>query len=173
MKLKTVTAISLFVFIAFFSALLVLPENFLSSINQTMQNQNQNTVPGPVNVVPSVDGVPAVVLSLEEIAKHNIVSDCYITINNSVYSVASFIDQHPGGRQKIAEMCGKEASKVFSAIHSNFAWNLLKDYFIGNVGSALNTAKVESLKNNPVSSNLSAKNGGEGEYEDENEYEDD
>jgi len=173
MKLKTLTAISLFVFVAFFSALLVLPEDFLTSVTQTMQTQN--TVPDTINTVPPVDGVPGVVLSLTEIAKHNTVSDCYLIVNSGVYSVAGFIDQHPGGKKKILDMCGKEASKVFSAIHSNFAWNLLKDYFIGNVGSTLDTKKVESLKSNPVSGSVSANGSKGGEYEDEEEgeYEDD
>lgn len=165
MKLKTVTAIALFIFVAFFAGLLVLPEDFLNSMTQKMQTQNTAT-----NTVNTVGGVPGVILSLEEIAKHNTVSDCYLIVNNSVYSVATFIEQHPGGRQKILDMCGREASKVFSTIHSNFAWNLLKSYFIGNVGGALDTAKIESIKNMPVSK-LPAKNEEEGE--DENEDEDD
>lgn len=171
MKLKTVTAIALFIFVAFFAGLLVLPQDFLSSVTQKMQTQN--TVPGNVDTLNTLSGVPGVMLSLEEIAKHNTATDCYLIVNNGVYSVATFIEQHPGGRQKILDMCGKEASKIFSAIHSNFAWNLLKDYFIGNVGSLVDDAKVESIKNNPIPNNLPAKDSEEGEYEDEEEYEDD
>ncbi len=173
-KLKTVTAIALFIFVAFFAALLVLPENFLTSVTETIQNQN--TPLDTQSTLNTVDRVPGVNLSLEEIAKHNSETDCYLIVNNSVYSVASFIDKHPGGRKKILDMCGGEATKIFSAIHSNFAWNLLKNYYIGNVGGTLDATKLESINNNPaIDKAISNLKGGDDEGEDEYEveYEDD
>src|SRR3989339_13651 len=146
MKLKTVTAIALFIFVVFFSALLVLPQDLLDSITQSSQSQYQNTV---INNLDTVGGVASPVLTLDEIAKHNTEADCYLIVNNTVHDVTTFITKHPGGRQKILDMCGGEASKIFSTIHSNFAWNLLKNYEIGSVGSPVDTVKAGSIKNNP------------------------
>ena len=166
MKLKTVTAIALFIFVAFFAGLLVLPQNFLDSLTQS--SQTQNTAVGDIN---PITGVVGTLLTVEEIAKHNIETDCYLIVNNIVHDVTTFINKHPGGRQRILEMCGGEASKIFSTIHSNFAWNLLKNYQIGSVGSHLDTVKASSIKNNPsldaITNNL------EREDEDEVEYEKD
>jgi cytochrome b involved in lipid metabolism len=79
--------------------------------------------------------------------------------------VAAFIDKHPGGRQKILDMCGKEATAIFSAIHSNFAWNLLKDFYIGKVGAVQTSSSVKST----TSTNTTV--GKSGMEDDENEFE--
>jgi len=73
------------------------------------------------------------ILTATEVAKHNTKTDCYLIVNDQVYDVTAFIDQHPGGVEKIVEGCGKESSQIFAAIHSNFAWNLLKDYYVGDL----------------------------------------
>jgi len=70
---------------------------------------------------------------MEEVSKHSLANDCYLVINNKAYGVSGYLDQHPGGRKAIIEQCGQEASRVFSAIHSNFAWDLLKNYYIADV----------------------------------------
>ncbi|MBU2566598.1 hypothetical protein KKG46_03500 [Patescibacteria group bacterium] len=68
-----------------------------------------------------------------EVATHNSKNDCYLIVNSQVYDVSSYINKHPGGVRKIVERCGQESSQAFATIHSNFAWNLLKDYYIGDL----------------------------------------
>lgn len=147
MKLKTVTAISLLIFITFFAGLLVLPSDFLSSLSTTSQSTSLNNNLNNSSAVSEVD--PLKVLTIENIAKHNTQADCYLTINGAVYDVSNYINQHPGGAKNITTRCGGEATKVFSTIHSNFAWNLLKKFYLGNVGSASVTdvAKVAPVSN--------------------------
>lgn len=69
--------------------------------------------------------------TLAEVATHDNIDDCYIAIQGKVYDVTGFIDQHPGGVDKITSGCGKEMTGVFAAIHSNRAWDLLARFQVG------------------------------------------
>ena len=79
------------------------------------------------------------IFTLEEVAKHNNRSDCYLIISNKVYNVTSFIPLHPGG-QAILQGCGTDATTLFETRpmgsgtpHSQNARNLLQSYYIGNL----------------------------------------
>lgn len=85
------------------------------------------SVPTPV----PTSSAPA--LTRSEVAKHASQDDCYLIINSKVYNVSSYFGSHPGGNGRILEYCGKEATGVFASIHSNYAWDLLSGYFIGNL----------------------------------------
>lgn len=50
---------------------------------------------GPVEVAVAM----ARVFSLEELAKHNTESDCYVAVNGVVLDVTSYLSQHPGGKK--------------------------------------------------------------------------
>lgn len=91
-------------------------------------------------------------LTVAEVAKHSKSDDCHLIINNKVYDVSSYINLHPGGAHNISSRCGTEVTGIFAAIHSNFAWDLLKKYYIGDLGSAVSasgtTTTVDSTLNN-------------------------
>lgn len=127
----------------------------------------------PVPAVSSVDGVDAVTLDMAEVAKHNTANSCFLVIKGAVYDVSSFISQHPGGARRITEVCGQEVTGIFASIHSNFAWNLLGDYFIGNLGSSVNVQSAAAeIQTNTANTGLSGKqNRGRDHDEDDDEFE--
>jgi len=71
--------------------------------------------------------------TITEVAKHNAVHDCFIAVNGKVYDITSYFGKHPAGDKIMLPHCGKETSRIFASIHSNFAWNLLTDYYIGDI----------------------------------------
>jgi len=71
------------------------------------------------------------VFNMAEVSKHNTENDCYLVISNKVYDVSNYIGDHPGGREAITSRCGEEVTGIFASIHSNFAWDLLTNYYIG------------------------------------------
>jgi cytochrome b involved in lipid metabolism len=127
--MKKLTLLSLI----FFSGVVVavLGYGFLFSSNK---NSIQNNITVPIQKSSAKSGTTPVskVFTVSEVAKHSTKNDCYLIINKKVYNVSSFIDSHPGGAQRIISNCGTEVTGIFAAIHSNFAWDLLVKYYIGD-----------------------------------------
>eukprot|EP01050_Picozoa_sp_SAG11_P014029 SAG11_NODE_1689_length_4443_cov_7.468002_2_plen_345_part_00 len=44
--------------------------------------------------------------------------NCWVVIGRTVYDVAPYLDQHPGGRAVLLGVCGNDATVEFEAIHS-------------------------------------------------------
>ncbi|OCK76551.1 cytochrome b5 [Lepidopterella palustris CBS 459.81] len=62
----------------------------------------------------------------KDVASHNTVeSGLYIIIDNDVYSLAGFVDEHPGGAKILKRVGGKDASKQFWKYHNE---SVLKKY---------------------------------------------
>lgn len=56
--------------------------------------------------------------TLAQVAQHNSQSSCWAAINGNVYDLTKWINQHPGGPDKILQICGKDGSAAFNAQHS-------------------------------------------------------
>ncbi len=68
-----------------------------------------------------------------DVAKHDQkASDgMYIIVDNSVYDVTNFVDEHPGGAKILKRVAGKDASKQFWKVcYERFA-QLTKTTLIG------------------------------------------
>ena len=63
--------------------------------------------------------------SLEEVAKHNTDSDCWVAIGGDVYDVTKFMPNHPGGKNAILLYAGKDATEEFDMLHER---RVLKKY---------------------------------------------
>lgn len=55
--------------------------------------------------------------TLAQVAMHPDRTSCYSAINGNVYDLTSWINQHPGGPQRILSICGKDGSSAFNAQH--------------------------------------------------------
>lgn len=86
--------------------------------------------------------VPPGGFTMVDVGKHNVKSDCYLVIDSKVYDVTKYFGKHPGGTNSILSRCGQEASGIFASIHSNFAWNLLNDYYLVDLGDAATTSSI-------------------------------
>lgn len=59
-------------------------------------------------------------LSTKEVAEHKSVEEgLWIIIDNEVYDVTKFIDEHPGGVKILKRVAGKDASKQFWKVRDN------------------------------------------------------
>lgn len=73
-------------------------------------------------------------MDLNDICQHNTKQDCWIVINDSVYNVTDYLDQHPGGSTIIINCSGRDATKEFNQVgHSRNANAILAKYAIGQV----------------------------------------
>lgn len=94
-----------------------------------VQESQQNTENNSAAVVTSGDGnIQAEITVSEpktftfaEVATHNSASSCYTAVNGGVYDATGFINKHPGGAEKILNLCGKDGSTFFNKQHGGQA----------------------------------------------------
>lgn len=70
----------------------------------------------------------------QEIAERKTKKDAVFIIDNIVYNVTQFLDEHPGGHEVLVNVAGKDASEDFDDIgHSLDAKELMKKFQIGEL----------------------------------------
>lgn len=55
--------------------------------------------------------------TMEKIAEHKDASSCWTTIDGNVYDLTSWISLHPGGKDAIMLICGKDGNAAFHEQH--------------------------------------------------------
>lgn len=72
--------------------------------------------------------------SRKEISERNTKRDAVFIIDNMVYDVTKFLDDHPGGHEVLLNVIGKDASEDFDDVgHSTDAKEMMKKYCIGEL----------------------------------------
>lgn len=59
----------------------------------------------------------ATTYTMAQVAEHASATSCWSAVNGSVYDLTAWISAHPGGAQRIQNMCGTDASAAFTAEH--------------------------------------------------------
>lgn len=124
----------------------------LQQINSTSPAIQSN--PSPHSL--SSSSASGLLLTLEEVSKHNSPEDCWLIINGKVYDVTNYLNFHPGGPETIIPYCGRDATQAFNTMggrghpHSPRAYMLLSQFYIGDLGSSIDLTKLNSLKNHNV-----------------------
>ena len=70
----------------------------------------------------------------DEVRQHTSAGDLWLVIDNKIYDVSQWMDEHPGGDFVLLQEAGKDATAAFADIgHSPYAEGLLKEYYIGDL----------------------------------------
>lgn len=83
---------------------------------------------------PAAKGTPvAQSVTLDEVMQHKSSTDCYTIIRGGVYSISSFIEQHPDGKMNFENTCGMDSTKLFEGQYGGFPAEeeQLKSLFVG------------------------------------------
>nr|CAE75863.1 cytochrome b5 [Coryphaenoides armatus] len=71
---------------------------------------------------------------LSEVEKQNTFKSTWIIINNKVYDVTQFLEEHPGGEEVLREQAGGDATESFEDVgHSRDAREMAAEMLIGEV----------------------------------------
>lgn len=92
------------------------------------------------------------VYSAQEIRKHSLPLDLWMTIHGKVYDVTAFAQEHPGGVEVLLDCGGVDATEAFDDVaHSDLAREMLEPYFVGFAESAHreNTKEVSDPEKAP------------------------
>ena len=74
------------------------------------------------------------IYTIEEVSKHNKKEDSWIIIDNYVYDVTEFLDIHPGGKNMILMVAGKDATEYFHELHNGkILQEIGEKYIIGKL----------------------------------------
>jgi len=92
----------------------------------------------PAPQVQAQDELP--VITLEALALHNQVDDCWMAIEGKVYDFSAYVPQHPAPPVIITDWCGKEATegmrtKGYGRDHSAAAWAMMDPYLVGTLAA--------------------------------------
>jgi cytochrome b involved in lipid metabolism len=71
----------------------------------------------PINTTPSIPVSETSSYTLAQVATHSNASSCWSIVQNNVYDLTSWINQHPGGSQAILSICGKDGTVAFEGQH--------------------------------------------------------
>ncbi|EFO17101.1 cytochrome b5 [Loa loa] len=94
--------------------------------------------------------------TIAEVAAHNDASSTWLIIDNNVYDVTKFLEEHPGGDEVLLEQAGQNATESFKDVgHSRDAVAMTKEYLIGYLCDANATA---GDKTNSFTTPVNAKN---------------
>lgn len=74
--------------------------------SQSASQNTQNTPPAHLNTY-----------TMTDVQAANSRAKCWTVINNNVYDLTKWIDQHPGGDQNILKICGKDGTQAFEQKH--------------------------------------------------------
>jgi cytochrome b involved in lipid metabolism len=101
-------------------------------VSQSNVPVTTTNVPNPVVSTP-VKTTTASGYTMAIVATHNSATSCWSVVNGKVYNLTSWINQHPGGKQAILGMCGKDGSAAFNGQHGGQARpaNELASFYIG------------------------------------------
>ena len=75
------------------------------------QEQETSVAEGPES------SPPVNAYSLDDVAAHNTLDDCWIAVDGVVYDVSGFGPSHPGGASRIEQICGTDATEAFRGQH--------------------------------------------------------
>ena len=56
-------------------------------------------------------------LTMQDVALHDIKTDCWVVYYNQVYDMSDYAKRHPGGRSIITDQCGSDGTSAYSRYH--------------------------------------------------------
>ena len=152
--MKNLTTISLFIFgvilVSILTAGLVFSQN--KKNNQAVESQSKNIIQD--TLIQNTSSGKSLILSIQEVAKHNSQLDCWMLISVKVYNITSYFGSHPGGSGAMTATCGKDATTAYltkdpyatssgnRSSHSSRAVSLLDNYYIGDLNQTIGQQKV-------------------------------
>ncbi|KAI0997566.1 hypothetical protein K3495_g10624 [Podosphaera aphanis] len=69
-----------------------------------------------------------------DVSEHNSKEDLYMVINEKVYDVTKFLDEHPGGEEVMLDAAGQDATEAFEDVgHSDEAREILDRMTVGSL----------------------------------------
>lgn len=106
---------------------MLLPKNTQPTNNSVPANTETTTTPSEKK-----QG-----FSMADVEIHKDESSCWAVVNNKVYDLTSWISKHPGGSEKILDICGTDGTSQFEGQHmgQEKPESYLQSFYIGELSN--------------------------------------
>ncbi|KAH8886580.1 oxidoreductase [Thozetella sp. PMI_491] len=90
-------------------------------------------------------------ITRSEVEQHRSRQSCWVIINDHVYDVTEFVDEHPGGANVILRYAGKDATEAFEPLHPSdtLERHLQPSQMLGPV-TGLSATKSDAKTSEPI-----------------------
>ena len=99
-----------------------------------VMNKSNNPVAQGTSVQQTPTPSPKKSYTLNEVSQHSTQTSCWSIVDNKVYDLTKWINNHPGGSDRILEICGIDGSTAFNSEHKGKREpaNELAAFYIGD-----------------------------------------
>ncbi|KAK6526929.1 hypothetical protein TWF281_010125 [Arthrobotrys megalospora] len=99
--------------------------------------------------------------SYADVAAHDTKESLYVVIDDKVYDVSQFVDEHPGGEEVMLDVAGQDGTEAFEDVgHSDEAREILSKYLIGNLKRSATDPKPVTTPRSTASTSTDSSSGG-------------
>jgi cytochrome b5 len=82
-------------------------------------------------------------LTRDDVKQHNTSKSAWVILDDKVYDITKFLDEHPGGEEVLLEQAGGDGTESFEDVgHSSDAREMRKQFLIGELVDADKKGKV-------------------------------
>ncbi len=81
------------------------------------QDSDGDEAGAPATATSTTTAAASTTIAVADLAAHSTQADCWVAVDGNVYDLTAFVDQHPGGSEKIIELCGTDGSSAFRGEH--------------------------------------------------------
>jgi len=77
---------------------------------------------------------PLKLFTRAQVAEHNSSKSAWIILDNKIYDITKFLDEHPGGEEVLLEQAGGDGTESFEDVgHSSDAREMRKQFLVGEI----------------------------------------
>jgi cytochrome b involved in lipid metabolism len=83
---------------------------------------------------------PVLTVSMEQLASHNTVADCWVAFHGDVYDLTTYAPIHEGGAISITSLAGRDGTELFDLYHIPNTLLTVQDRKIGRLAASSDTS---------------------------------
>ncbi|KAI9483705.1 MAG: hypothetical protein EXX96DRAFT_648409 [Benjaminiella poitrasii] len=92
-----------------------------------------------------------VLYTKQQVRENNTKDSCWVTVNDKVYDITTFLENHPGGDGILLKFAGSDITSVLEDInyhtHSDAAYDLLTEHYVGDLTKEKEDADDKEISN--------------------------